>query len=172
MKHLILGGARSGKSSYAESLALSTWNLDKTRSLYYVATAQALDHEMTLRIQHHLESRHTAFETIEESLALAEVLETLPSRAVVVVDCLTLWLSNILHNPEESITERKKALFNTLRSCDHEVYLVSNEISLGVTPMGEITRKFVDEMGWLHQELGQTVDELTLMVAGIPTKIK
>lgn len=172
MKHLILGGARSGKSSYAESLALSSWNKNKTRGLYYVATAQALDHEMESRIQHHSKSRHTAFETIEETLALAEVLETLPSQSIVIVDCLTLWLSNILHDHSESLTERKTALLNSLQTCNHSVYLVSNEISLGVIPMGEITRKFVDEMGWLHQELGQTVDELTLMVAGIPSKIK
>jgi len=170
MKELILGGARSGKSHHAEMCAK-----ESELEVLYVATAQALDQEMQQRIQHHQQQRPDHWRLIEEPLNLAAVLKENDSASTcILVDCLTLWISNQIcsddhkNNIEKSIGELT-ALLPTLKS---NIIFVSNEVSMGIIPLGEINRQFVDEAGRLHQRLAAVCDKVTLMVAGIPSIIK
>ncbi|WP_283789668.1 bifunctional adenosylcobinamide kinase/adenosylcobinamide-phosphate guanylyltransferase [Bermanella sp. WJH001] len=165
--HLILGGARSGKSGYGESMAKQT-DLD----VIYVATAQAHDQEMSERIAQHQLDRPKHWLTIEEPLALADVIQAhSKSNSVVLVDCLTLWLMNVMHH-ELDLAEQVDALLATLEQAPGLVILVSNEISMGVVPMGELSRRYVDNLGRLHQQIAKHAQQVTLMVAGIPMAVK
>lgn len=171
MIHLVLGGARSGKSSHAEQLAKSY----QARQVVYVATAQALDGEMAERISHHKARRPEGWQVIEEPLGVADVICQAPDGTVVLVDCLTLWLSNVLMCESVKWQEQKARLLQVLTDIHHrqvDVILVGNETGMGVVPMGELTRKFVDENGWLHQALAQIADEVVLCVAGLPLTLK
>lgn len=165
--HLVLGGARSGKSGYAESLAKAfQWDV------LYVATAQALDHEMQDRIIQHQTDRPSHWQTIEEPLALSQIiLENSKHDQVVLVDCLTLWLMNVMHH-EKDLSKEVDGLCEALTQAKGPVLLVSNEISMGVVPMGELSRNYVDNLGRLHQRIGQLANKVTLMVAGIPLAVK
>lgn len=168
MHGLILGGARSGKSALAERLASA---FDE---VIYIATAQALDGEMGQRIAHHRERRPTAWGCIEEPIALADTLreQAAPGRCLL-VDCLTLWLSNCLGREDGAVWERERnALLSTLPELDGSVLLVSNEVGLGVVPMGELTRRYVDEAGRLHQALGLLCDRVVFVAAGLPLVLK
>jgi len=170
MKVLILGGARSGKSHYAEVCAKES-GLD----VIYVATAQALDEEMQQRIQHHQQQRPQHWRLIEEPLDLVSVLkDNASSSSCILVDCLTLWLSNQLCSEEHKIQFENNidSLINLLPELPGNIIFVSNEVSMGIIPMGEMNRKFVDEAGRLHQRLAAVCDKVTLMVAGIPSHIK
>jgi len=170
MKVLILGGARSGKSHYAEVCAKES-GLD----VIYVATAQALDVEMQQRIQHHQQQRPQHWRLIEEPLDLVSVLkDNASSSSCILVDCLTLWLSNQLCSEEHKIQFENNidSLINLLPELSGNIIFVSNEVSMGIIPMGEMNRKFVDEAGRLHQRLAAVCDKVTLMVAGIPSHIK
>ncbi|RZG47954.1 bifunctional adenosylcobinamide kinase/adenosylcobinamide-phosphate guanylyltransferase [Acinetobacter wuhouensis] len=173
MLQLILGGARSGKSRLAEKIAK-----DSDLSVTYVATAQVWDDEMRDRIDHHQAQRPQEWQLIEEPLYLAECLQRINQNApetgqVILVDCLTLWMSNLLMNEDQNLQlaecQKLLAVLPTLKS---EIILVSNETGLGVVPMGEITRKFVDESGRLHQQLGQISDKVLFCVAGFPMTLK
>lgn len=165
--HLILGGARSGKSGYGESLARQA-GCDVT----YVATAQALDGEMNERITQHQLDRPSHWLTIEEPLALADVItqHSVPD-SVVLVDCLTLWLMNVMHH-ELDLTDAVDAVLVALQQAKGLVILVSNEITMGVVPMGELSRRYVDNLGRLHQQIAKQASHVTLMVAGIPMVVK
>ncbi|MGO4260353.1 bifunctional adenosylcobinamide kinase/adenosylcobinamide-phosphate guanylyltransferase [Lysobacter sp. TAB13] len=168
MHSLILGGARSGKSALAERLASS---FDE---VVYIATAQALDGEMSERIAHHRARRPAQWACIEEPFALADTLraQAAPGRCLL-VDCLTLWLSNLLGAEDESVWERERsALLSALPGLDGTVLLVSNEVGLGVIPMGELTRRYVDEAGRLHQALGQVCERVVFVAAGLPLVLK
>lgn len=166
MHTLILGGARSGKSRYAEGLALAT-----DKEVYYFATAQAFDQEMAERIAKHQHDRPAHWHTVEEPIALADQLQAYTQQnRVLLVDCLTLWLSNCLH--ESCWSQQRQALLEILPSLSGDVILVSNETGLGVVPMGQITRQFVDESGWLHQALAAQCDQVSLVVAGLPMHLK
>jgi adenosylcobinamide kinase/adenosylcobinamide-phosphate guanylyltransferase len=170
MKELILGGARSGKSHYAEICAAET-GLD----VLYVATAQAFDNEMQLRIEQHQEQRPSHWRLIEEPINLVSVLKNNANeKTCILVDCLTLWLSNQLCSEEHKTHFHKNIdnLVNTLPELPGNIIFVSNEVSMGIIPMGEINRQFVDETGRLHQRLAAVCDKVTLMVAGIPNHIK
>ena len=170
MKVLILGGARSGKSHYAEVCAKES-GLD----VIYVATAQALDEEMQQRIQHHQQQRPQHWRLIEEPLDLVSILkDNANSSSCILVDCLTLWLSNQLCSEEHKIQFENNidSLINLLPELPGNIIFVSNEVSMGIIPMGEMNRKFVDEAGRLHQRLAAVCDKVTLMVAGIPSHIK
>ena len=170
MKELILGGARSGKSHYAEVCAS-----ESGLNVLYVATAQALDDEMQLRIQHHQQQRPDHWQLIEEPLDLVSVLESNANeKTCILVDCLTLWLSNQLCSEEykNKLQNNIDELVNTLPELQGNIIFVSNEVSMGIIPMGEINRQFVDEAGRLHQRLAAVCDNVTLMVAGIPSHIK
>lgn len=170
MKELILGGARSGKSHYAEIRAKKS-GLD----VLYVATAQVLDKEMQQRIDHHKQQRPSEWRLVEEPINLLSVLkDNAGKRKCILVDCLTLWLSNHLCSDEykNKLQNSIDDLVNTLPELPGKIIFVSNEVSMGVIPMGEINRQFVDEAGRLHQRLAAVCDNVTLMVAGIPNHIK
>jgi adenosylcobinamide kinase/adenosylcobinamide-phosphate guanylyltransferase len=169
MMQLILGGARSGKSRLAEQIAK-----DSGVAVTYIATAQAFDAEMQERIHHHQVQRPEHWTVIEEPLYLANCLIELDQpNQVILVDCLTLWMSNLLmhENPELQRHQCQK-LLDILPILESDVILVSNETGLGVIPMGEISRKFVDESGRLHQQLGQIADKVVFCVAGFPMILK
>jgi adenosylcobinamide kinase/adenosylcobinamide-phosphate guanylyltransferase len=169
MKTLILGGARSGKSRLAESLATRS-----QRPVIYIATATAGDGEMRSRIDAHRARRPTTWDVTEEPIRLAATLET-HARAdtFVIVDCLTLWLTNLLVAGDEAIFHRERdALMAVLPMLHGHVALVGNETGMGVTPLGELTRRFVDEAGYLHQDIAQICERVVLTVAGLPSILK
>lgn len=171
--HLILGGARSGKSRYAESIAAAAAH-SQAKNVVYIATATVFDEEMAQRVKHHQNDRPAEWLSVEEPLKLSEALQTYAAPdAFVIVDCLTMWLNNLLMekgstNPQDAI----QTLLDTVPNLKGDVAFVSNEVSMGVVPLGELTRQFVDESGRLHQQLAQRVDDVIFMVAGIPTVIK
>ncbi|WP_298188857.1 bifunctional adenosylcobinamide kinase/adenosylcobinamide-phosphate guanylyltransferase [uncultured Pseudomonas sp.] len=169
MLELILGGARSGKSRLAEKLAS-----ESGLAVTYIATSQALDGEMDARIQHHRERRPSTWGLVEEPLALAQVLrEHAAADKCLLVDCLTLWLTNLLmlDDPERLPAERE-ALLECLTALPGRIILVSNETGLGVVPLGELTRRYVDEAGWLHQALAERCQRVVFTVAGLPMVLK
>ena len=169
MRTLILGGARSGKSALAERLAVEAGH-----EVVYIATAQADDEEMAARIAHHRAQRPSHWLSVEEPLALAAALEAhaRPGRCVL-VDCLTLWLSNLLGAPDAArLAQERDALLALLPSVKGQLLLVSNEVGLGVVPMGELTRRFVDEAGRLHQALAAQCERVVFVAAGLPMPLK
>lgn len=169
MQALILGGARSGKSHYAETLAQQSGH-----EVIYIATAQAHDAEMQERITHHRATRPAHWHTVEEPLTLALTLQyhATPQR-LLLVDCLTLWLTNLLCLEDASrLHTETNALLETLPRLPGHVILVSNEVGLGVVPMGELTRRYVDSAGRLHQQLAAQMETIVLMVAGLPQRLK
>ena len=169
MLQLILGGARSGKSRLAEKLAAET-QLPVT----YIATSQPLDGEMNQRVAQHRARRPAEWALVEEPLALAQALrETAATDRCLLVDCLTLWLTNLLmlDDPERLIAERE-ALLDCISALPGEVIFVSNETGMGVVPLGELTRRYVDEAGWLHQALAERCQRVVLTVAGLPLTLK
>jgi len=166
---LILGGARSGKSLFAERLAA-----ESGLAVTYIATSQALDGEMTERIAHHRERRPVQWSLVEEPLQLARVLreQAAPQRCLL-VDCLTLWLTNLLMLEDAArLAEARDALPECLPELPGRIILVSNETGLGVVPLGELTRRYVDEAGWLHQAVADRAQRVTFMVAGLPMTLK
>ncbi|MEO3736271.1 bifunctional adenosylcobinamide kinase/adenosylcobinamide-phosphate guanylyltransferase [Shewanella baltica] len=204
MIHLVLGGARSGKSRYGEALVRQYTALGFDAC--YVATAQALDDEMATRIAKHQAGRTDdgiEWQLFEESLALTALLKRLakPGR-VILVDCLTLWLTNQLLassakiDDEPASTERhatdfipsasstsndealaswqaeKSAFVDSLAELEGVVVLISNEVGSGIVPLGELSRQFVDEAGWLNQAVAALADNVTLVVAGLPLALK
>lgn len=168
MIDLILGGARSGKSRLAEQRAR-----DSGKHVIYIATAQSGDGEMADRIAHHRQQRPAHWLTVEEPLALASAIQRHAGPdSLILVDCLTLWVTNLLcHGDPERFASEKAALLDVLRQRP-DILLVSNETGLGVVPMGELTRRFVDESGWLHQDIAALADRVTLVVAGLPHLLK
>jgi len=169
MLQLILGGARSGKSRLAEQLSTQS-GLD----VIYIATSQALDGEMSQRVAIHRQRRPDSWGLIEEPLELARVLvEQASTGRCLLVDCLTLWLTNLLmlEDPERLALERE-ALLNCLAGLPGEIIFVSNETGMGVVPLGELTRRYVDEAGWLHQALAERCQRVVLTVAGLPLTLK
>lgn len=168
MKQLILGGARSGKSRLAEARADAS-----SKHVIYVATAQAWDEEMADRIRRHREQRPSHWKLIEEPVALADVLRThCTGDTCLLVDCLTLWVTNLLLAEPGALERELDALYTVLGNLPGELILVSNEVGWGIVPMGELSRQFQDQAGWLHQRLGEICEQVTLTVAGIPMEIK
>lgn len=168
MKELILGGARSGKSRHAEQRALLSG-----LEVVYVATAVAGDAEMAARIGSHRVRRPESWLTVEEPLALAAGLEAnAGSGRFVLVDCLTLWLSNLLAEGEDVFRRERQALLQVLPGLPGPVCLVSNEVGHGIVPANPLARRFVDEAGWLHQELASLCDRVVWVAAGLPHLLK
>lgn len=169
MRQLLLGGARSGKSALAERLAEASG-----KSLIYVATAAAGDAEMSARVAHHQARRDRRWRLVEEPLRLGDVLRELDGEHhCVLVDCLTLWLSNALLSGDDACWARERAsLLEAVDGFRGELLLVSNETGLGVVPMGELSRRFVDESGWLHQSLAAQCERVVFCVAGLPMVLK
>lgn len=168
MLTLILGGARSGKSRHAQHL-VETSGLPVT----VIATGQARDAEMAARIARHRAERPAGWQTVEEPLHLAQVLQKAAGAGrCVLVDCLTLWLMNLLEAGEAVFAAERAGLLNVLPSLAGEVVFVSNEIGLGVIPLGELSRRFVDEAGWLNQDVARLADNVTFLAAGLPLALK
>ncbi len=166
---LILGGARSGKSRYAEQQAEQTG-----LEVVYIATATAGDTEMAARIHRHQADRPAHWQTVEEPLALGDTLHANARHdRVLLVDCLTLWLSNLLGSGDDRRYERETAaLLNRLPTLPGQLIMVSNEVGQGIIPVGELNRHFVDEAGRLHQRIAAQADQVMLMVAGLPLQLK
>ena len=169
MLQLILGGARSGKSRLAEKLAA-----ESGCAVTYIATSQPLDGEMNERVRHHRERRPAHWALIEEPIELARILrDNARADTCLLVDCLTLWLTNLLmlEDPQR-LTAERDALLQCLAELPGEIVFVSNETGMGVVPLGELTRRYVDEAGWLHQALAERCQRVVLTVAGLPLTLK
>lgn len=168
MRTLILGGARSGKSALAERIAM------EYDAVLYVATAAAGDDEMAARIDHHRARRPAHWQVLESPLHLGATLrkEAHVARCLL-VDCLTLWLSNLLCSNDEALFDRERnALLGAVETCPGELVLVSNEVGQGVVPLGALSRRFVDEAGRLHQDLAARCERVVFTVAGLPQLLK
>ena len=174
---LILGGARSGKSSYAQSMAE-----ESGKTVTFLATAQALDEEMSARIQKHRSERSADWETLEIPLGIATHVHQIKSD-VVILDCITLLVSNLLMkfvkddlvDEEPFTTEVQKEveqLITKLRTLKQHWIIVSNELGLGLVPPYQMGRVYRDGLGWANQRLAREADKVIFMVAGIPTVIK
>lgn len=177
---LVIGGARSGKSAHAETLALASG-----RQLIYIATAQAGDAEMQARIAHHRERRDGRWTTVEETMALGAAIgkHSRPD-TLVLVDCLTIWLSNLLFaertefpavgtiTPPACFDQERAALLQALEHAKGELILVTNEVGQGVIPQGAVSRWFVDEAGRLNQAVAARCERAVLIVAGLPLVLK
>lgn len=168
-QYLILGGARSGKSHYAEQLARQI-----NDNVIYIATAQGNDSEMQQRIHQHQKSRPTHWKTVEEPIFLADtLLQHDHAGNVLLVDCLTLWLNNLLCKEDDQLLQQQLAhLLEILPRLKSTVILVSNEVGMGVIPLGKLSRLFVDQSGYLHQKIAAQVEHVVLMHVGIPQFIK
>lgn len=170
---LILGGARSGKSAFAEKLAS-----DSGLAVTYIATAQVYDPEFAQRVQHHRNTRPAHWRLIEEPHFLSSALnENASSDRCLIVDCLTLWLAqwicNDCHPPAESTWEdERRKLLEILPALPGRILLVSNEVGMGIVPLGEINRRFQDEQGRLNQTIAAICDEVIFVAAGLPLKLK
>jgi len=166
---LITGGARSGKSRYAEERAREVG-----ARLLYVATGEAKDEEMAQRIAEHKKRRGNRWFTVEEPEKVAAAL--LKHRGEIdcaVVDCLTLWISNLLiRQDEEAVIKKVEELIERLPLLDFQVFLVTNEVGSAIVPDNPLARKFRDLVGWTNQRVAQAADEVVLMVAGLPVIVK
>ncbi len=163
---LVLGGARSGKSRFAEDMLAG-----EPTPWVYVATAQAFDSEMESRIGEHRARRGPDWRTLEAPVDLAVALRQAPAGAPVLVDCLTIWLSNLMlggHDMEKAIT----AFVDALAARDAPVVLVSNEVGLGIVPDNELARRFRDEAGRLNQRMARQADRVVFMVSVLPMYVK
>ena len=174
---LILGGARSGKSSHAQSLAEATG-----KSVTFLATAQALDEEMSARIQKHRAERPAAWETLEIPCNIAVHAPAIESD-VVILDCVTLLASNLLMQfvkddmVEETpfmlaVQKEIQDMIAIIRERDQDWFIISNEVGLGLVPPYQMGRVYRDALGWANQRLAREADKVIFMVAGIPTSIK
>jgi adenosylcobinamide kinase/adenosylcobinamide-phosphate guanylyltransferase len=166
---LITGGARSGKSRYAEQRAIELG----TRRLY-VATAEAKDEEMAQRIAEHKIRRGNDWRTIEEPMELSSALRAQRGRTdCALVDCVTLWLSNLLLRHDAEIAARRlEELMDALPRLDFHVVLVTNEVGWGIVPDNSLARQFRDLAGWANQRIAAAADEVVLAVAGVPIIVK
>lgn len=162
----ILGGARSGKSAHAETLVTAC-----AKPWTYIATAQAFDGEMAERIAHHQARRGEGWQTIDAPLDLSGALERLPDGAPVLLDCLTLWLSNHMLAGSDLESERRR-LVSALARPRGPWSVVSNEVGLGIVPDNALARRFRDEAGRLNQEVAAVADRVLFMVSGLPMQVK
>jgi adenosylcobinamide kinase/adenosylcobinamide-phosphate guanylyltransferase len=175
MIHLVLGGARSGKSRYAEQCVAQYAAVGY--SCVYLATATALDTEMSERIHQHQQDRMSSAHSWtlhEQAYDIAQTLVAIDKpQQVILIDCLTLLLTNhLLDNSPSRWSSQKTLLLNVLPTLQSEVVIVSNEVGSGIVPMGELSRQFVDEAGWLNQAIAKVADQVTLVVAGLPLALK
>lgn len=177
---LVFGGARSGKSAHAEALAAASG-----KEVIYVATARAGDDEMAARIARHRAQRSETWSTAEEPLALGETIARWSAPdTLVLVDCLTIWLSNLLFSepkdfpdvgkivPPACFQQERDAFLRALEQAAGDVILVSNEVGMGVIPQGAVSRWFVDEAGRLNQAVAATCERVLWVAAGLPLAFK
>ena len=176
MLEFILGGARSGKSRMAEQ-RINDYRRTKGNAeqpAIYLATAQAGDAEMQQRITHHRQQREkNAWKTLEIPLQLGAALRANDlAESLILIDCLTLWLSNCLHQGDKCWLQERADFFAVLQSFSGTVILVSNEVGQGIVPLGELSRRFVDEAGRLHQDIATIADRVVFCIAGLPQILK
>lgn len=167
MLYYITGGERSGKSSYAQNLALKLSNTP-----YYIATSRIWDKNHQKRIDRHISDRNEQWSTIEEEKEISKVI--VPN-SVVVIDCVTLWLTNYFVDTKNDIQESlalAKEEFGRILKTKAIIIIISNEIGMGVHAATEIGRKFTELQGWMNQHIAKHADEAIVMVSGIPVKIK
>ncbi|HWV15581.1 MAG TPA: bifunctional adenosylcobinamide kinase/adenosylcobinamide-phosphate guanylyltransferase [Cellvibrio sp.] len=169
MISLVIGGARSGKSAFAQTLAEGN-----NKPVLYVATATASDNEMAERIAHHQRNRPLHWQLQEHPLELIAALEReaqLPQ--TILVDCLTLWLNNqLFHHPEQDFSQLASALAGVASRATADIIFVANEVGLGIIPLGNLSRQFVDEAGRLNQALAKVADQVFFIAAGLPLTLK
>jgi len=171
--HLILGGARSGKSAYAEKLAA-----DSGLAVTYIATAQVYDAEFGQRVHHHKTRRPAHWQTVEQAFALGAALKQHASAdRCIIVDCLTLWLAQCIcpdcDRPQNlSWPQERQALLDSLKNLPGKILMVSNEVGMGIVPLGEINRQFQDEQGRLNQSIASIADKVSFIAAGLPLALK
>jgi adenosylcobinamide kinase / adenosylcobinamide-phosphate guanylyltransferase len=179
-RHLILGGARSGKTAHAIALAKSLAT-ERNASVTYVATAQPLDEEMQHRISLHRAERPATWRTLEAPTGLAQALAAHDRSAILVVDCMTLWLSNALLQdfrddaPTAALPTwdaERAGFLQWLNEMRGDVLLISNEVGSGIVPLAPLSRRFQDEQGRLNQALAAVCEQVSLVVAGIAMPIK
>ena len=179
-KALVLGGVKSGKSRYAESLVQKV----STR-VSVIVTAQALDDEMKRRIARHQADRPNTWLVYEQPLMLGQQLRDLAQgesaagtmagakTEVILIDCLTLWLSNLLMlNDAAMMKAQVEDFVAAVKECSTPLVMVSNETNMGIVPLGEVSRRYCDEVGLLHQRLATVCDRVDLLVAGLPLNVK
>lgn len=185
MRELILGGARSGKSLLAEKRAQESAEI-RGLNVIYLATAQALDSEMARRVAHHRARRPAEWGCVEETLHLPQLLRELAAPdTCLLVDCLTLWLSNLLFAGQAAsqaeageaidcplFCNETAALIELLPTLPGHIILVSNEVGWGIVPMNPISRLFADEQGRLNQRVAAVCNQVTLVAAGLPLSLK
>lgn len=168
---LVTGGIRSGKSRYALSLARRAIG-----EKFFIATAQPFDAAMTAKIKRHREERAGEFITIEEPLHLDQALKTVSKKnAVVLIDCLTLWVNNLLYHfkgDAHKLRREMDAFLEILASPPAPLIMVTNEIGLGVAPDNELARAFVDELGFINQRAARLSDDVIMLISGIPQSVK
>lgn len=174
---LVLGGARSGKSRFAENKVKFQKLKNNASLLHYVATAVAFDEEMETRIAHHQQRRGDEWNEHHFPILLPQGLESFKQYDIVLVDCLTVWLNNVIYNEGNTANELEiesaiNHLVEKLTSTHGNVVLVSNEVGFGVVPMGKETRLFVDHAGWMNQKIAAMADNVILVVAGLPIALK
>ena len=167
MIYLITGGERSGKSNYAQELALSI-----SDEPVYLATAKIWDENFKKRVDRHISQRDHRWTNIEEQLTISKAI---PQDRVVVIDCVTLWLTNFFtkfkNDRDSSLTEAKKE-FDKLRSYRGSLIVISNEIGMGLHGQTQMARGFVELQGWMNQYIAKAADSVTFMVSGLPLKVK
>ncbi|CCN72671.1 bifunctional adenosylcobinamide kinase/adenosylcobinamide-phosphate guanylyltransferase [Vibrio nigripulchritudo] len=173
--HLILGGARSGKSSYAEEQASA--QVLSGKKLVYIATATSFDDEMAERIGIHQKRRGAKWELIETPTDLATALSQLNPGDTALVDCLTLWLNNVLFElgdnaHQDQVDGKIDELLVAISECQGNLVIVSNEVGMGIVPLGRVTRLFVDNAGWMNQKVAKISDDVTFVAAGLPLVLK
>ncbi|MCL4154600.1 UNVERIFIED_CONTAM: hypothetical protein GTU68_051162 [Idotea baltica] len=169
MKTLILGGVKSGKSRQAQALAVTS-----KKPVTLIATALASDSEMAQRIDQHKADRPNDWHLVEEPYSLGTAIENIDNTGqCIVVDCLTLWLTQLLVKGNASLLHHELASFkNAVSSASSELIIVSNENNMGIIPMGELSRRYCDEAGMLHQSIAAECDRAMLCVAGLPLMLK
>ncbi len=170
---LITGGIKSGKSSFALQKAEA---MQEKNDLYFLATAVDMDREIQERIKIHKKSRGPSWNTIEEPIDLKKAFSLVPDKSTVLLDCLTLWLGNILHDQEKilfsDIEKNMKNILSLINKKKLNVIFVTNEVGWGIIPENELGRIYQDLLGKLNQLIAESADEVHLMVSGINIKIK
>ncbi|MCG3266792.1 bifunctional adenosylcobinamide kinase/adenosylcobinamide-phosphate guanylyltransferase [Yoonia sp. I 8.24] len=163
---LVLGGAASGKSAFAESLVL-----DAGMQKIYIATAQVYDDEMADKVARHRDQRGENWTTIEEPIAVVDALNTVTKDAAVLIDCATLWLTNLVIG-EHDVTQQTAALLAAIDACRAPIVIVSNEVGQGIVPDNALSRRFRNAQGQLNQDIAANADLVVAVMAGLPMVLK
>ncbi|MBW2599806.1 MAG: bifunctional adenosylcobinamide kinase/adenosylcobinamide-phosphate guanylyltransferase [Deltaproteobacteria bacterium] len=167
----VTGGARSGKSNFAQDMAEK---IEGKR--LFLATAQAFDEEMRLRIEKHREQRGDRWDTLEEPVHLGKALKPVrDSYNIIIVDCLTVWMSNLLmkySDQGEKLLEIIDDFFLSIKEIDGTLIVVSNEVGMGIVPDNKLARDYRDQLGFLNQRMARRADEVYALLSGIPVRIK